>query len=97
MEWNGHFSAENISFKNGKNQSFVSAIGQNGHLLKNGHFVENGNFATNLYTPHLLPSDAMRQIKSVSLRNMGQKMDILKMSILPIAPETFGKTSKNAI
>jgi hypothetical protein len=80
-----------------KNQSFDSAIGQNGHFLENGHFWENGNFATNLYIPHLLSSDAMRQTKSISLRIMGQKMDILEMSILPIAPETFETKSKNAI
>ena len=66
-------------------------------FLENGHFWENGNFATNLYIPHLLSSDAMRQIKSISLRIMGQKMDILEMSILPIAPETFETKSKNAI
>jgi len=38
MEWNAHFSAENISFKNGKNQSFDSAIGQNGHFWKTDIF-----------------------------------------------------------
>lgn len=97
MEWNAHFSAENISFKNGKNQSFDSAIGQNGHFWKTDIFGENGNFATNIHTPHLLSSDAMRQNITVSLRIMGPKTDILEMSILPIAPETFETTSKNAI
>jgi hypothetical protein len=80
-----------------KNQSFDSAIGQNGHLLENGHFWENGNFATNLHAPHLLSSAAMRQIITVSHRIMGQKMDILEMSILAIAPETFETTFKNTL
>lgn len=80
-----------------KNQSFNSAIGQNGHFWKTDIFGENGNFATNIHTPHLLSSDAMRQNITVSLRIMGPKTDILEMSILPIVPETFETTSKNAI
>lgn len=97
MEWNAHFSAENISFKNGK-----KSIVRFGHrpkwtFLENGHFLENGNFATNLYIPHLLSSATMRQTKSISHKIMGQKMDILEMSILPIAPETFETTSKNTL
>jgi hypothetical protein len=79
-----------------KNQSFDSAIGQKWTFLENGHLWENGNFATNLHIPHLLSSAAMRQTITVSHRFVGQKMDILEMSILPIAPETFETKSKNA-
>jgi hypothetical protein len=69
---------------------------RNGHFWKTDILWENGNFATNLHIPHLLSSAAMRQTITVSHRFVGQKMDILEMSILPIAPETFETKSKNA-
>ena len=90
-----HFFAENISFKNGKKSIVRIRPSAKMDIFEKRTFLENGIFCDKSTHTTLIIVCCYATKYIVSLRIMGQKMDILEMSILPIAPETFETKSKN--